>query len=150
MNDLETTASPAPETAPETPDETSESPTYKQDQWYGLEHYVCLLCGHEDWSLPTLTQHMQAYHQGHMVLAPEGYEPPVVEAEVLAAEEETMGEPRDKPEERPEHPHGGPPGQTGDHPHEGPPGQDKPDEDEPHPTHPIVEPDEDEDAEDKD
>jgi hypothetical protein len=39
-----------------------------------------------------------------------------------------------KPEEHPDHPHGGPPGQTGDHPdhpHGGPPGQNKPEEPEP-------------------
>jgi hypothetical protein len=55
---------------------------------------------------------------------------------------------------QPEHPHGGPPGQTGEHPQGGPPGQegkpDKPDEETepevppdpnaPHPEHPIVYP----------
>ena len=38
-----------------------------------------------------------------------------------------MSEEREKPEDHPEHPHGGPPGQ------------------EPRPTHPIVEPDDEED-----
>jgi hypothetical protein len=52
--------------------------------------------------------------------------------------------------EHPEHPHGGPPGQTGEHPQGGPPGQadkpdkpDKPDEEtdeDLEPTHPIVDP----------
>jgi hypothetical protein len=63
-----------------------------------------------------------------------------------------MPEPEErKPEDHPDHPHGGPPGQTGEHPehpHGGPPGQedkpDKPDEEDiPEPTHPIVLPPED-------
>lgn len=61
-----------------------------------------------------------------------------------------MGEPRDKPEDqpqKPEHPHGQPPGQSGEHPQGGPPGQDKPDKDEPRPEHPIVVPDDDEEEE---
>lgn len=150
MNDPEMVPETNPATGPETLDEapgqateTSESPTYKHDAWYGLNHYICLLCGHEDWSEPTLLQHMQAYHAGKMVVAPEGYEPPV-----MAEEEADMGEPREKPADtpdHPEHPHGPPPGQRGEHPehpHGGPPGQ------EPHPEHPMVEPDE-EEEEDK-
>lgn len=65
---------PSPEPSPEPSEEPS--PTYKHDQWYGLEHFICLLCGHEDWSEPTLAQHMAVYHQGVMVAAPPGYEPP--------------------------------------------------------------------------
>lgn len=87
MNDLETTESPAPETAPETPDETSESPTYLHNAWFALDHYVCLRCGHEDWSLPTLAQHMAVYHQGVMIEAPPGYEPPSAEEETPRAED---------------------------------------------------------------
>ena len=58
-----------------------------------------------------------------------------------------MGEQsHDKPEDHPDHPHGGPPGQTGENPGHGgggPPGQeDKPDTPghgaEEHPEHPIV------------
>jgi hypothetical protein len=51
----------------------------------------------------------------------------------------------DKPNDHPEHPHGTPPGQD---PEFVPPGQDKPnpDEEEPHPAHPIVEPDEEEET----
>ena len=54
----------------------------------------------------------------------------------------------DTEKDKPEHPHGGPPGQTGEHPehpHGGPPGQDKPDkpdeDDAPHVENPIVDPD---------
>lgn len=65
--------------SPERAAETSESPTYKHDQWGTLDHFVCLLCGHEDWSEPTLLQHMQVYHQARMVEAPPGYEPPTSE-----------------------------------------------------------------------
>ena len=42
-------------------------------------------------------------------------------------------EEKGKPEDAPEHPHGGPPGQTGEHPQGGPPGQ-------PHPEQPLPEP----------
>jgi hypothetical protein len=59
-----------------------------------------------------------------------------------------MGEPHDKPDDHPPHPHGQPPGQDPDFVPPGhggtPPGQeDKPDEEEEeHPEHPIVLPDE--------
>jgi hypothetical protein len=63
-------------------------------------------------------------------------------------------EPEEPEKEKPAHPHGGPPGQTGEHPRGGPPGQadkpdkpdkpDEPDPDAPEPTHPIVVPPEDE------
>lgn len=62
-----------------------------------------------------------------------------------------MSEPADKDKPDKDHPHGGPPGQTGEHPHGGPPGQDKPDKppvpgepEEPEPAHPIVIPPEEE------
>jgi hypothetical protein len=55
-------------------------------------------------------------------------------------------------QQHPEHPHGTPPGQDPDFVPPGhggtPPGQeDKPDAEEPHPEHPIVVPDEDEEEE---
>lgn len=87
ISSQETSQEPDPEIQTERQDDTSESPTYLRQDWGSLEHYICLRCGHEDWSLPTLEQHMQAYHAGKMVVAPEGYEPPGAEEETAVAAE---------------------------------------------------------------
>lgn len=60
----------------ELPEREEPQPTYVQETWSGMEHYRCLLDGHEGWSYATFAQHMQFYHAGRMVPAPPGYEPP--------------------------------------------------------------------------
>lgn len=103
----------------------------------GKPVYHCLMCAaegkeHHSTDEAAFIAHQEQRHDGRMV---EG-----TEADAK------------KPEDAPEHPHGGPPGQTGEHPvhpHGGPPGQTVPpvepvepvDPNAPHPEHPIVDPD---------
>jgi hypothetical protein len=49
-----------------------EDPTYTVEPWNGLTRYVCLLDGHEGWTLETFEQHMDVYHRGIMREAPPG------------------------------------------------------------------------------
>ena len=36
---------------------------YRQETWYGIDHYVCLLCGWDSTVLAMLDAHLQGTHQ---------------------------------------------------------------------------------------
>jgi hypothetical protein len=101
------------------------SPTYRTETSPdGQVTYYCLYCEgqgqeHHSSDKELFEQHMHQRHDGRM----EEETPAVAGAQRAQAE----------------HPHGGPPGQTGEHPQGGPPGHE---DDEPYPEHPIVEPEE--------
>lgn len=86
----------------ETEDSEAESeepqPTYVQDTWSGLEHYRCLLDGHEGWSYDTFAQHMAVYHQGVMIAAPSGYVPEDPASEAVGTAEAGSGQAPDATE----------------------------------------------------
>lgn len=68
-----------------------EAPTYIQDTWSGLDHFVCLHEGWQCWSEADMTEHMERFHQGVMRAAPAGPgadEPP---PSALAAPQEPAG-----------------------------------------------------------
>ena len=82
--------------------------------------YHCLYCkeqGSEHHSTDEIMfiQHMEQRHDGRMV-----EDPDASAAARKAPEDHPHGGP---PGQTGEHPHGGPPGQTGEHPQGGPPGQ---------------------------
>ena len=110
----------------------AEDATYRTTQdSTGATRYECLPCEHAGQEHYTTDIEMMRMHQAHR------------HGGVMVAEDEAQA----SPQAAPDHPHGGPPGQTGDHPehpHGGPPGQtgEHPHEEEPHPEHPIVEPEE--------
>ena len=100
----------------------------------GTDIYNCLYCQkqgseHHASDSALFLQHLEQRHDGRLI---EGQPPPEASLQRAPAD----------------HPHGGPPGQTGDHPvhpHGGPPGQtgEPPAPDPtPHPEHPLVLPDE--------
>jgi len=104
-------------------------PTYRTEETQDGTKYLCLHCeragsGHWSYDRQLFEQHMQQRHDGSMI------EDTAVTS--TAQSEHPHGGPPGQTGEHPEHPHGGPPGQTGEHPHE-----------EPHTEHPIVLPDED-------
>ena len=107
----------------------AEEATYRTETANGTTVYHCVVCQsqgteHHTSDFDLMCSHQAIRHGGQMVEATEA-----------------------APQASPEHPHGGPPGQTGEHPdhpehpHGGPPGQtgDYPEDEAP--THPIVEPD---------
>jgi hypothetical protein len=118
-------------TIPEGDPDMPPTPTYRLDRDdTGTMRYVCLYCEqagteHCATDLDLFTQHMQQRHDGRMLEDTEA-------STAKTQEDHPHGGPPGQTGEHPDHPHGGPPGQTGEHPEEPPP------DEEPHPEHPIA------------